>query len=52
MVLGELPVSGRPTIWMVERQGPITHADGAGEGCLDFLPSSFCLSLGDGPATD
>ena len=44
MVLGKLPVPGRPTIWI-----------GAGGGLfgyfysrLSFL-SSFSLSLGDGP---
>ena len=53
MVLGKLPVPGRPTIWITVRQGPTALA--AGGGCLDifyshlsFLPS-FSLSLGDGP---
>ena len=56
MVLGKLPVPGRPTIWMIVGQGPIVlavHVD-AGGGCLDiftllYLFSSFSLSLGDGP---
>ena len=55
MVLGKLPVPGRPTIWMIVGQGPIALAVGAGGGCLDifFSPSSFLssfsLSLRDGP---
>ena len=55
MVLGKLPVPGRPTIWMIVGQGPIALAVGAGRGLfghfyspLSFL-SSFSLSLGDGP---
>ena len=37
MVLGKIPVSGRPTIWMIVEQGPITLAVGAGGGCLDIF---------------
>ena len=55
MVLGKLPVPGRPTIWITVGQGPTAFAVGAGGGCfghfysqLSFL-SSFSLSLGDGP---
>ena len=53
MVLGELPVSGRPTILITVGQGPIALAVGAGGGGLDiftliYLFSSFSLSLGDG----
>ena len=53
-VLGKLPVPGRPTTWMIVRQGPIAFAVGAGGVCLDiftlrYLFSSFSLSLGDGP---
>ena len=55
MVLGKLPVPGRPTIWITVGQGPT----GAYSRCgwvffghfyshLSFL-SSFSLSLGDGP---
>ena len=33
MVLGKLPVPGRPTIWMTVGQGPIVLAVGAGGGC-------------------
>ena len=54
MVLGKLPVPGRPTIWMIVGQGPIALAEGAGGACLDIFTllypfSSFSLSLGDGP---
>ena len=37
MVLGKLPVPGRPTIWIIVGQGPIALAVGAGGGCLDIL---------------
>ena len=49
MVLGKLPVPGRPTIWITVGQGPIALAVGAGWGCLDFLtliyPSFLFLPL-------
>ena len=55
MALGNLPVPGRPTIWMIVGQGPTALAVGAGGGYfghfyshLSFL-SSVSLSLGDGP---
>ena len=32
MVLGKLPVPGRPTILIIVGQGPIALAVGAGEG--------------------
>ena len=53
MVLGKLPVPGRPTIWMTVGQGPTVLAVGAGVfghfySHLSFL-SSFSLSPGDGP---
>ena len=44
MVLGKLPVLGRPTIWMIVGQEPIALAVVAGGGCLEFLLSSV-LSL-------
>ena len=37
LVLGKLPVPGRPTIWMIVWQGPIALAVGAGGGCLDIF---------------
>ena len=37
MVLGKLPVPGRPTIWMIVGQGPIALTVGAGGGCLDIF---------------
>ena len=55
MVLGKLPVLGRPTAWIIVGQGPTALVVGAVGGCLDiFTPicpflSSFSLSLGDGP---
>ena len=44
MVLGKLPVPGRPTIWMIVGQGPIALALGAGGGCLDIF-TLLCPSL-------
>ena len=54
MVLGKLPVPGRPSIRIIVGQGPIALAVGAGGGCLDIFTlicplSSFSLSLEDGP---
>ena len=54
MVLGKLPVPGRPTILITVGQGPIVLAVGAGGGGLDIFTliyplSSFSLSLGDSP---
>ena len=55
MVLGKLPVPGRPTVWMKVGQGPSALVVGGGGGCLDIFTlsyhflSSFSLSLGDGP---
>ena len=43
MVLGKLPVPGRPTIWIIG-QGPIALAVGAGEGCLDIFTLLFPFS--------
>ena len=37
MVLGKLPVPGRPTIWITVGQGPTALAVGAGRGCLDIF---------------
>ena len=55
MVLGKLPVPGRPTNWIRVGQGLPAFAVGAGEDCLDIFFCrlsflfSFSLSLGDGP---
>ena len=55
MVLGKLPVPGRPTIWMIVGQEPIVLAIGAVGGLFGHFysplsfPFSFSLSLGDGP---
>ena len=54
MVLGQLPVRGRPVIWMIVGQVPIVLAVGAGGGLFGHFYSpllflfSFFLSLGDG----
>ena len=45
MVLGKLPVPGRPTIWMIVGQGPIALAIGAGGGCLDVFQTLFWTSV-------
>ena len=47
MVLGKLPVPGRPTVWMIVGQGRSALAVGAGGGCLDIFFSllSFLLFL-------
>ena len=37
MVLGKLPVPGRPTSWIIVGQGPIALAVGAGGGWLDIF---------------
>ena len=41
MVLGKLPVPGRPTILITVGQGPIAVAVGAGGGCLDIFILSY-----------
>ena len=43
MVLGKLPVPGRPTIWITVGQGPTALAVGAGGGCLDIFTSILSL---------
>ena len=53
MVLGKLPVPGRPTIWITVGQGPTALAVGAGRGLFGHFYShlsflySFSLSLGE-----
>ena len=44
MVLGKLPVPGRPTIWIIVGQGPIALAVGAGGGCLDIFTLLYPFS--------
>ena len=44
MVLGKLPVPGRPTIWIIVGQGPIALAVGAGGGCLDMFTFLYLFS--------
>ena len=54
MVLGKLPVPGRPTVWIAIGLGPTALVVGAGGGCLEIFTlvypflSSFTLSLGNG----
>ena len=45
MVLGKLPVPGRPTILITVGQGPIALAVGAGGGGLDIFTLIYPLSL-------
>ena len=44
MVLGKLPVPGRPTLWMIVGQGPIALAVGAGGGGLDIFTLLYLIS--------
>ena len=44
MVLGKLPVPGRPTVWMIVGQGPAALAVGAGGGCLDIFTLLYRFS--------
>ena len=44
MVLGNLPVSGRPTIWITVGQGSTALEVGAGEGCLDIFTLGYPFS--------
>ena len=44
MVLGKLPVPGRPTIWITVGQGPTALVVGAGRVVLTFLLSSILFS--------
>ena len=45
MVLGKLPVPGRPKIRITVGQGPTALAVGAGGGCLDIFSLSSIISL-------
>ena len=44
MVLGKLPVPGRPTILITVGQGPIALAVGAGGGGLDIFTLIYPFS--------
>ena len=44
MVLGKLPVPGRPTIWITAGQGPTALVVGAGGGCLDIFTLIYPFS--------
>ena len=44
MALGNLPVPGRPTIWMKVGQGPTALAVAAGGGCLDIISLVYPFS--------
>ena len=44
MVLGKLPVPGRPTIWMIVGQGTTVLAVGACGGCLDIFTLIYLYS--------
>ena len=44
MVLGKLPVPGRPTVWIVVGQGPIVLAVRAGGACLDSFNFAYLYS--------
>ena len=44
MVLGKLPVPGRPTIWLIVGQGPIVLAVGACGGCLEIFNLIYLYS--------
>ena len=57
MVLGKLPVPGRPTIWITVGQGPTALTVGAGGSCLDIFTriylgwSGGAMVLGKLPAS-
>ena len=44
MALGNPPVLGRPTIWIIVGQGPTALAVGAGGGCLDIFTLIYPFS--------
>ena len=44
MVLGKLPVPGRPTIWITVEQGPTALAVCAGGGCLNIFTLIYPFS--------
>ena len=44
IVLGKLPVSGHPTIWITVGQRSTALAVGAGGGCLDIFTLTYPFS--------
>ena len=44
MVLGKLPVPGRPSIWIRVGQGPTALAVASGGGCLDIFNLDYPFS--------
>ena len=44
MVLGKLPVPGRPTIWITVGHGPTALTVGAGGSCLDIFTLIYPFS--------
>ena len=44
IVLGKLPVPGRPAIWITVGQGPTALAVGAGGGCFDIFTLIYPFS--------
>ena len=52
MVLGKLPVLGRPTIWIIAEQGPNAPAVGADGDCLDIVTLLFLPLSGRWPDID
>ena len=44
MALDNLPVPGRPTVWMIVGQGPTTLAVGAVGVCLDIFTLLYPFS--------
>ena len=44
MVLGKLPVPGRPIFSIIVGQGPVARAVGAGAGCLDIFTRIYPFS--------
>ena len=45
MVLGKLPVPGRPTTWITVGEGPTALAVGASGGCLDIFTLIYPFSF-------
>ena len=52
MVLGKLPVPGRPTIWKIVGQGPTALVVGVCWGCLDIFTLFYHFSFLSRPDID